>query len=124
MLPLLGVRLGDFADLAQYAVVQHHAVQSTEALQRQVDGLLADGEVGQVAVEHLDLLGVLVLELLEGFDAARNHDDIVGLRGCEEVLGDGETDAWRVSGGLGDILGVGITSRGAGDNDRLGHGQW
>lgn len=93
MLPLLEIRVFDLAYLSKHAVVEDHAVQTTEGPESQVHGLLTDGEVSQVAIEHLDLLAVLLLKLLEGFTAAGDHDNIVGLGRREEVFGDGEADS-------------------------------
>jgi len=42
------------------------------------------------------LLAVLVFELLEGFGAAGDDDDIVGLGGAEEVFCYGEADSLGV----------------------------
>lgn len=39
------------------------------------------------------MLAVLVFELLEGFGAAGDNDDVVGLGGAEEVFCYGEADA-------------------------------
>lgn len=43
------------------------------------------------------MLAVLLLELLEGFDAAGYDDQVVGSWCVQEVLCDRETDAWEVS---------------------------
>lgn len=94
MFPLLRLRLSNLPNLPQHPMVQNHPIQPPKALNRQVHGFRREREVGQVAVQHLDLLAVLLLELLEGFEAAGNDDDVVGLGGVEEVFCDGEADAW------------------------------
>lgn len=72
---------------------------------------------------------MFLLELLEGFDAAGDDDDIVGLRCGEEVFCNGKTDAWIVAMG---VLLVSVaflscawrwfrrTSRGTSDDDGFG----
>jgi hypothetical protein len=92
-LPLFGVRLVDFADLSEYSMVEDQSIKTAKGLDSQVDCLLAKREICQIAVEHLDLLIVLLLELLERFDAASDHDDIVRLWRGKKVLCNGESDA-------------------------------
>lgn len=92
-LPLFGVCLVDFADLSEYSMVEDQSIKTAKCLDSQIDCLLAEREICQIAVEHLDLLVVLVLELLERFDAASNHDDIVRLWRSEKVLCNGESYA-------------------------------
>lgn len=92
-LPLFGVCLVDFADLSEDSMVEYQSIKTAKGLYSQVDCLLAEREICQVAVEHLDLLVVLFLEFLERFDAASNHDDIVRLWCCKKVLCNGQSDA-------------------------------
>jgi hypothetical protein len=91
-LPLIDVGSSNLANLAQDAVVQYYSVKLTEGLDGGIDCLLSESEVSQVAIDHLDLLGVLLLQLLERLDTAGHHDDIVCLGCCEEVLGNRKTD--------------------------------
>lgn len=77
-------------------MIEDQSVQTAKGLQSQVDGLLAEGEIREIAVQHLDLLRVLVFQFLEGFDAAGDYDDVVGLGRGEEEFGDCESDACRV----------------------------
>lgn len=92
-LPLFGVCLVNFADLSEYSMVEDHSIKTAKGVDSQVDCLLAQREIRQIAVEHLDLLGVLFLELLEGLDAASDYHDIVRLWRGKKVLCDGESDA-------------------------------
>lgn len=70
------------------------------------------------------MLGVLVFERLEGFGAAGDDDDVVGLGGAEEVFCYGEADSWEFVSGCSCLkIGVVSTSGGAGDDDGFGgHG--
>lgn len=94
MLPLREIGILDLAYLSKHAVVEDHAVQTAEGLESQVHGLLTEGEIGQVSIEHFDLLAVLLLELLERFATTSDHDNIVGLGCGEEIFRDGEADSW------------------------------
>lgn len=75
-------------------MVQDHSIELSEGLDGDVDSLLGEGEICQIAVHHLDLLAVLLFELLEGLDAAGHHHDIVGLRCGEKILRNSEANAW------------------------------
>lgn len=96
MLPLLRIRLCNVGNLTQHAVVENQAIKAAERLQGQVNGLLAEREVRQIAGQDLDLGGVLVFQLLEGLRATGHHNHIVGLRRREEELSRCETDTCTV----------------------------
>lgn len=78
-------------------MVQHHPVQLAKRLHGRVHHFGRNRKVSQVATDHLHLLVVLLLELLEGFDAAGYDNDVVGPWCVQEVLCDSETDAYLVS---------------------------
>lgn len=94
LLPLLQVCFRDLSHLAQHAMVQHHPVQFPKRLDGRINHSGRKRKVRQIAIDHFDLFAVLLLELLEGLDAAGYNDEVVRLRRGEEVLCDGETDAW------------------------------
>ena len=93
--PLFRVTLSDLANLTQDAVVQDHSVKLAEGLEGGIDGLLGEREICQVAIDYLDLLGVLLFQLLQRLDTAGNNHDIVCLRCSKQVLGHCETNAWK-----------------------------
>ena len=93
LLPLLGIRIGNFPNLTEESVVEDHSVKLAKIIDRRVNGLLGDGKVGQIAVQDSDLAAVLLLELLQGFNTAGYHHHIVGLGCCEEILGHSKADA-------------------------------
>lgn len=95
-LPLVNISGSNLANLAQDAVVQHHPIEPAEGVDGGINRLLSERKVSQVAVNHLHLLPVLLLQLLEWLDTASHNDNIVCLGCCEEVLGNGKTDACEV----------------------------
>lgn len=54
---------------------------------------LAEREIREITIQHLNLLGILVFEFLKELDAAGNYHHVMGLRRCEEIFGACETDA-------------------------------
>jgi hypothetical protein len=80
-------------------MVDNHAIQTSPSIEREIHGFLGETEIRHVAREHLDLRGaVLVVQLVECRVGPGDEDEFVGVG--EEVVRDGEADAW-VGGGLG-----------------------
>lgn len=75
-------------------MVENHAIKLAEGFDGGVNCFLGEREIRQIPVQNLDLLVVLLLQFLEGLDAASDHHHIVLLRCGEQVLGYSETDAW------------------------------
>lgn len=74
-------------------MVNDQPVNSSPVLLRQLGRFRPEREVGQIAGQHRHLGGVLRAQLLQGFCAAGDDDEVVGL--VEEVVRDCEADAWR-----------------------------
>lgn len=94
LLPLLGVRIGDFSNLAEQSVVEDQSVELSKGADGLVDSLLSYGKVCQITIQHCNLVAVLLLELLQRLDTAGYHHHIVGLGCCEEVFGHSKADTW------------------------------
>lgn len=90
-------------------MVQDHSIQTAESRYSSVDGLLSKTKVRQVSIDHFDLLWVFFFQGLERGEGSGDDYDVVWLRGCEEVFGDAEADAYGVGiswgrGGVGGMV--------------------
>jgi hypothetical protein len=96
-LPLIRISDIYFTNLAKNTMVQDHSVQTAESRHGDVDGLLREAKVRQVAVDDFNLLWVFFFESLERGEGSGDDYDVVLLRGCEEVFGDAEADACGIA---------------------------
>ena len=58
-------------------MVENQGIHRAEGLDGQIHRSPGEGEIRNVTAQHLNLFRVLVLECLEGFDAAGNEDEVV-----------------------------------------------
>jgi len=75
-------------------MIHHHPIQLSVLFDRQVNRLLAQREISQVAGDESHLFRVLGLQGFERRFAACDSDYVVRFWQAEEIVGDCEADAW------------------------------
>lgn len=91
-LPFRSARLGYSLDGVERPMIHDYAIETAPARESEVNGFVAEGEVGEVAWKDFYLGGILVVKLVERAMGTGDYEEKVAL--LEKVIGYGLADAW------------------------------